>query len=100
MTTPPQPAYSGWYTNQPEFPGLYDDLFAIAPNSPGDGSYDILFFGSVDLSRSVNSGETWVGTGDDLHGDYHAMSFFSRSSFRGYNSFHVHWGRWWPGCLY
>jgi hypothetical protein len=76
MTTPPQPAYSGWFPNQPEFPGLYDDLFAVAPNSPGDGSHDILFFGSIDLSRSVNSGKTWVGTGDDLHGDYHAMSFF------------------------
>lgn len=76
MTSPPQPSYVGWFPNQPEFPGLYDDLFSVAPNSPGNGSQDILLFGSIRLSRSVDSGKTWVGTGDDLHGDYHAMAFF------------------------
>jgi len=44
MTSPPQPSYVGWFPNQPEFPGLYDDLFAVAPNSPGNGSQDILLF--------------------------------------------------------
>ncbi|KAH7389271.1 hypothetical protein BKA64DRAFT_747836 [Cadophora sp. MPI-SDFR-AT-0126] len=76
MTSPPQPSYVGWFTNQPEFPSLYDDLFAVAPNSPGNGSQDVLFFGSIGLSRSVDSGRTWVGTGDDLHGDYHSLAFF------------------------
>ena len=33
-SSPPSPSY-----------GLYSDLFAVAPNSPGDGANDILFFG-------------------------------------------------------
>lgn len=76
MTSPPQPAYPGWFPNQPEFPTLYDCMFVVAANSPGDGSGDVLFFGSTNLSRSIDSGKTWVATGNDYHGDYHAMAFF------------------------
>jgi uncharacterized membrane protein YgcG len=68
MTSPPGPAY-----------GLYDSAFAVAANSPGDGSNDILFFGSVHLFRSLDSGRTWFDTstgGDEFHDDYHAFAFF------------------------
>ena len=49
MTSPPGPAY-----------GLYDSAFCVAANSPGDGNTDILFFGSIGLSRSIDSGRTPV----------------------------------------
>lgn len=68
MISPPRPAY-----------GLYDSLFAVAPNSVGDGNNDILFFGSVVLFRSIDSGRTWMDTwpGKDwFHADYHALVFF------------------------
>jgi hypothetical protein len=68
MTNPPKPAY-----------GLYDSAFAVAPNSPGDGNNDILFFGSIHLMRSLDSGRTWFDTstgGDEYHDDYHAFAFF------------------------
>lgn len=66
---------------QPAYAGLYDSSFALAPNSPGDGSNDILLFGSIDLSRSIDSGRTWTGLsggafGDEYHADYHAFAFF------------------------
>jgi hypothetical protein len=66
LTTPPGPAY-----------GLYDSAFAIAPNSAGDGNTDILYFGSVDLFRSVDSGRTWADVASSSqHADYHAFAFF------------------------
>lgn len=73
MTSPPQPRY--WVI----YGVLYDFTFAIAANSPGDGSNDILLFGSVHLYRSLNSGTTWYDTStgsDEYHDDYHAFVFF------------------------
>jgi hypothetical protein len=40
MTSPPEPSY-----------GLYGSLFSVAPNSPGDGQNDVLFFGAIDPHR-------------------------------------------------
>lgn len=64
MTAPPQPKY-----------GFYDLSFAVAPNSPGDGAHDILFFGALDLNRSADSGQHWATVADAVHADYHAFAF-------------------------
>jgi len=64
LTSPPEPAY-----------GFYDFSFAVAPNSPGDGVSDVLFFGTIGLFRSVTSGNTWVASTDDFHADHHAYAF-------------------------
>lgn len=53
----------------------YDPLFAVSPNSPGDGINDILFAGAYGIYRSTNSGRTWVDQNID-HTDYHAIAFF------------------------
>ena len=65
MTSPPQPAY-----------GYYDLAFAVAPNSPGDGANDILFFGNKDVIRSKDSGRTWAGAAGGFHVDVHVFEFF------------------------
>jgi hypothetical protein len=65
MTSPPQPAY-----------GYYDLAFAVAPNSPGDGNNDVLFFGSLGVSRSTTSGLTWAGDAVGFHADVHFFEFF------------------------
>ncbi|MDQ5821961.1 MAG: hypothetical protein M3540_11020 [Actinomycetota bacterium] len=64
MTSPPSP----WY-------GYYAMSFAVAPNSPGDGANDILFFGSGGVDRSINSGATWQGDAVWYHADQHAIAF-------------------------
>lgn len=51
MTTLPEPAY-----------GLYDSAFAVAPNSPGYGNNDILFFGSIILYRSADRAASGIPT--------------------------------------
>jgi hypothetical protein len=67
-TLPPGPAY-----------GFYAFNFAVAPNSPGDGANDILFFGAVPLYRSTNGGQTWTGDATWFHADQHSMAFFPES---------------------
>jgi len=64
LASPPEPAM-----------GYYDFSFAVAPNSPGDGTNDVLYFGTTGLYRSVTSGRTWVGSKDDFHVDHHAFAF-------------------------
>ena len=56
--------------------GLYNFEFAVAPNSPGDGTNDILFIGSVSLFRSIDSGVNWVKAGVGFHADQQAFAFF------------------------
>jgi hypothetical protein len=71
MTSPPGPSY-----------GLYGSLFSVAPNSPGDGQNDVLFFGAIDLFRSIDSGGTWGSasqgaiTSDEYHADYHTIAYY------------------------
>jgi hypothetical protein len=60
----PQPGY-----------GYYDLSFAVAPNSPGDGVNDILFFGGLGVSRSVDAGRTWTGDAVGFHADVHDFAF-------------------------
>jgi hypothetical protein len=64
VASPPEPAY-----------GFYDFSFSVAPNSPGDGLADIMFFGSVGLFRSTDGGRTWAGDGSGFHADQHAYAF-------------------------
>lgn len=65
LSLPPEPQY-----------GFYDCSFTVAPNSPGDGSNDILYFGNIGLSRSTNSGQTWAAANPDFHADHHSFAFF------------------------
>ncbi len=58
--------------------GLYSFGLSIAPNSPGDGANDILFFPGYQLFRSTDSGRTWGNASvnyDAFHNDYHIVVF-------------------------
>ena len=55
--------------------GTYSFALAAAPNSPGDGLNDILFFASVGLFRSTDAGRNWTLSGDWFHADQHAFAF-------------------------
>ena len=50
-------------------------LFAVAPNSPGNGNNDILFLGHLYLSRSTDSGQNWVAGADGYHVDQRSAAF-------------------------
>ena len=67
----PDTAY-GFYP----FFGVYDFAFAVAPNSPGDGQTDILFFGGLIFWRSIDGGRTWQSPPTFLHADHHEIVFF------------------------
>src|SRR5713101_1295234 len=56
--------------------GSYCFALSVAPNSPGDGVNDILFFARVGLFRSIDSGRNWDDIKLDLHTDYHNFAFF------------------------
>lgn len=55
-------------------------VFGVSPNSPGDGSRDILFFGHLALQRSHNGGRTWSPGNADFHPDIHAIAFFPHNT--------------------
>jgi hypothetical protein len=56
--------------------GFYSFGLAVTPNSPGDGSNDVLFFLSVHLHRSTDGGRTWVQAfANALHDDQHCVAF-------------------------
>lgn len=55
--------------------GLYNFEFAIAPNSSGNGTTDVLFIGSVNLFRSIDAGVTWTVAGTGFHADQQAFAF-------------------------
>ncbi|KWF15206.1 hypothetical protein WL82_28905 [Burkholderia ubonensis] len=58
--------------------GLYSFGLSVAPNSPGDGVNDILFFPGYQLFRSTDSGVTWSNASssyDAFHNDYHTVVF-------------------------
>jgi hypothetical protein len=63
--SPPSPSY-----------GFYSYLMAVAPNSPGDGLNDILFFGAIPLFRSIDGAQTWTTDQTGFHADQHAFAFF------------------------
>lgn len=53
--------------------------FAVAPNSPGDGATDILFFGAMLPYRSIDAGHTWTQDANFFHVDQHAFAFHDPS---------------------
>ena len=55
--------------------GLYAWSFAVAPNSPGNGTNDILMFGSLGMQRSIDGGQTWQNDVTWFHADQHSMAF-------------------------
>lgn len=58
-------AYQGWANFN----------FAVAPDSPGDGSNDVLFFGSFKYARSADSGVAWTFFTELFHPDVHCVAF-------------------------
>jgi hypothetical protein len=58
-----------------DFFGVYDFAFAVAPNSPGDGMTDVLFFGGLGFWRSIDGGRTWTVPPEVLHADHHEIVF-------------------------
>jgi len=60
--------------NSPGIP-TSSGIFAVAPNSPGNGNNDILFLGHLRLSRSTNSGGSWVTGADPYHVDQRSFAF-------------------------
>lgn len=58
--------------------GTYSLVCAVSPNSPGNGTGDILFLGLLTVSRSTDGGQTWHTEPNDVgfHGDQHAFAFF------------------------
>ena len=62
--SPPAPAY-----------GYYAWSFRIAPNSPGNGTNDVLIAGSIGIQRSVDGGQTWQNDGTWFHAAQHALAF-------------------------
>jgi hypothetical protein len=54
--------------------GGYSFHMAVDPASPGDGIKDIIYLGTVDPARSVDSGKTFVAL-SGLHPDTHTWAF-------------------------
>jgi hypothetical protein len=71
VSAPPSTAYGfvGFF-------GVYDWAFAVAPNSPGDGVSDILFFGGVGIFRSKDGGRNWAQPAQVLYNDHHEIQFY------------------------
>lgn len=73
-------------TNMPTgVQGGYSFHMAVDPGSPGDGLFDIIYFGAVGHARSNDSGNTFTAlTGlpalTGLHVDNHAWAFFPQPS--------------------
>jgi len=73
--TAPDASYPGGHRPLQQWQTFENFNFAVAPDSPGDGSNDVLFFGSVLYARSSNSGATWTLFDDLFHADVHWLAF-------------------------
>jgi hypothetical protein len=62
------PVPGPWY-------GYYAMSFGVATNSPGDGTNDVILFGSGGMVRSTDSGRHWVDDAVGFHADQHSMAF-------------------------
>jgi photosystem II stability/assembly factor-like uncharacterized protein len=58
--------------------GGYSFHMAVDPASPGDGNHDIIYLGTVDTAKSVDSGSTFVAL-NGLHADTHTWAFAPQS---------------------
>jgi hypothetical protein len=57
----------------------YTFNMGIDPASPGDGVNDIIYFGTVDQAKSINSGNSFsdiTGMPRAIHADTHSLAFF------------------------
>jgi photosystem II stability/assembly factor-like uncharacterized protein len=54
----------------------YCMTLAVDPASPGDGNFDILFWGTQNQVRSSDSGANFSNISGGLHADTHAWAFF------------------------
>lgn len=61
----------------------YNFEFGVAPNSPGDGTNDILFIGNRHLHRSIDSGRNWTKAGQKFHLDIQGFAFAPTSDLSG-----------------
>ena len=59
--------------------GGYTLTIAVDPASPGDGTHDILYWGTSGQSRSSDSGSSFSGL-SGIHSDTHAWAFFPQPS--------------------
>ena len=57
----------------------YTLTIAVDPASPGNGTSDILYYGTLSQARSTNSGASFTGLGN-LHADTHAWAFFPQTA--------------------
>jgi photosystem II stability/assembly factor-like uncharacterized protein len=57
--------------------GGYSFHMAVDPGSPGDGANDIIYFGTVGMARSGNSGATFTSI-PVPHADCHAWAFVTQ----------------------
>jgi hypothetical protein len=55
--------------------GGYSFHMAVDPASPGDGVKDIIYFGTVALATSTNSGDNFTAPTNAPHADCHAWAF-------------------------
>ena len=58
--------------------------FAVAPNSPGNGTSDILFFGSIGYVRSIDGAATWHFPYVECHPDIRTFGFYPESHIPGH----------------
>jgi hypothetical protein len=72
----PTMAYQGSLEPLHPMQGLNNFVFALAPNSPGDGLADILFFGNIGNARSIDGGATWKPVRQFFHNDMHGYAFY------------------------
>jgi hypothetical protein len=79
-TVAPQSAWTPVASASLPQPGNDVLEFTVAPNSPGDGLTDVLFYGTVGLYRSTTSGVTWVQATDDFHADHRAFAAATSNS--------------------
>jgi hypothetical protein len=73
--TAPDPTHPGQVLPLREWQSFANFNFAVAPDSPGDGTHDALFFGSLLYARSTDSGATWTHFRDHFHVDVHCLAF-------------------------
>jgi hypothetical protein len=77
--SPPVGAWSGGVDPLNPYQGYTNYCFAVSPNSPGNGTDDILFFGSFAYVRSIDSGTNWWFPETGFHVDQHTFGFYPES---------------------
>jgi Abnormal spindle-like microcephaly-assoc'd, ASPM-SPD-2-Hydin len=61
--------------------GGYSFSMSVDPGSPGDGTNDIIYLGTVGAARSTNSGNNFAAVGPGIHVDSHSSWVFFRQPY-------------------